>query len=203
GGWHAEANWNGLETMGAIEIEIQTGVKDIEPANPCADCQREQPWLPTTTAADGKPPANWRHSHGQTEKELRPGRGTACKGIPEHDAQRERRQRKAARIQSPGRVHKYRRCDHDKSCGLSTSHRTARQFPTCRPRIHGIDLCIDEPVEPHRCAPRRDHRYNNPDDGGTSNARMLGTEKGTSQGEREREDRMTEANERQVDREAP
>src|SRR5436190_18522463 len=52
----AEADRDGTESVGTIEIEILTGVQHVEAADPRADRQREQPRLPAPSSA-GRDPA--------------------------------------------------------------------------------------------------------------------------------------------------
>ena len=44
--------------MRSIEIEVLTRVQNIEAADPHSDRQRQEPRLPPSAPADGKPPAD-------------------------------------------------------------------------------------------------------------------------------------------------
>ena len=160
----AETNRNRPQAVRAIEVDVLTRIQHVEPADPRADRQRQQPRLPAAASADRQPPADRRDRHGQAEKQLRPGRVALGQRIPEHDGERDRRQHEAQRIQPPRGEHEHRRGDDHERGRLARRHRAARDLAVRRARIQRVEPRVDEPVESHRRAARRDHRHENPAD---------------------------------------
>ena len=56
------------QVLAPIDLEILTGVEHVEAADPQADGQTEQPWLPSRAAAGGKPSTNRGNRHREPEK---------------------------------------------------------------------------------------------------------------------------------------
>ena len=90
-----------LQPMRPIEVEVLAGIEHVEPADPGADRERQQPGLPAAAAARGEPSADRRDGHGQAEEQLRVAGEAFRQRIPEHDRQRDRRQRETERRQLP------------------------------------------------------------------------------------------------------
>ena len=96
---NAETHRNRSQSVRPIEVEILTGIQDVEAADPGANRQRQQPGLPPAAPSGSQPSADRRNGHGQAEKELRLGRESLRERIPEHDRERHRRQRETERAQ--------------------------------------------------------------------------------------------------------
>ena len=88
---------------------------------------------------------------------------------------------------------------HDDERGsLGRAHGTARNLAIRRPWIQRVKSTIDEAVEPHRGRSGGHHRHENPADAAPRHGRVASRQQRTGQRERKREDRVTEANERQI-----
>jgi len=88
---HAEAHGNRAQPLRTIEVQILARVQHVEPADPAADRQPEEPGLRCPRrSARGEPSADRGHRHRQTEEQLRIAGHALRQGVPEHDRQRHR-----------------------------------------------------------------------------------------------------------------
>ena len=54
--------------MASIEVDILTGIENVETADPQSDSEPEQPRLRATSTTSRNPSTNRRHGERQTEK---------------------------------------------------------------------------------------------------------------------------------------
>ena len=118
--------------------------------------------------------------------------------VPEDDRQRHRRQRQTQRIQPPRRDDEHGRRDDHEHRRLDAAHRAARDLAVRGSRIQRVEPRVDQPVESHRRAARRNHRHQNPSDHRPGDRRVPRRQQRARQRERQREHRVAEADERQV-----
>jgi hypothetical protein len=87
----------------AIELDVLTGIQDVEAADPQADRETEEPRLDAAAAAGRKPATNRCDRQRQAKKQLRVRCHALGERIPEDDDQRHRRQGQTHWAESRGR----------------------------------------------------------------------------------------------------
>ena len=198
---HAEADRDRAQTVRAIEVEVLTRVEHVEAADPGANRQPEQPRLRCRRVR--LPPASRPPAPRPS-----PGRGTAACSSSRASPANTRRRSPARRATTAGRsdraarramTNAQRRHD-DEDAGFRARHRPPRDLARRGAWIQGIVGGVHQPVETHRRAARRDHRDHDPahppcDVGERPRPGLIQRQQRASQGERQREDRVAEADE--------
>ena len=156
-------------------------------------------------AARGEPAADRRDRHREREKELGVAGEPLRERVPEHDRERDRRQREADAARA-GTTAPTNATDETTTMTVA-SRRLIAPRGISRIAVRGflrVPLRVHEAVEPHRRRPRRDHRDDDPEHapGRSSRGRQRGWllqgQQRARQRKRQREHAVAEAHERQV-----
>src|SRR5687767_14392535 len=92
-----------MQSMGAIEFCILTGIDQIKTCCPEKDCQTQQTGQPIQRAAYRNPCAGGSNPKSQTDEPVAQSSEPFCEGVKKDDAQRDRRQQKGKPVELIGR----------------------------------------------------------------------------------------------------
>ena len=188
--------------MRAIELEVLAGVEDVEAADPRAD---GQPPAATAPSRRGRrPPASRRPAPPPSRGRERAA-SRSCSASPA--STRTRSPARPATAAKQSGFSRHAAYDEHRptrpttnSAASRDAHRAARQLAVRRARVERVEPRVDEPVESHRRAARRDHRDENP---ARPSPRSIGDvprrQQRAGQRKRQREHRVAEADEREID----
>ena len=143
-------------------VDVLAGVEHVEAADPGADGESQPERRPRESAAGGEPAADRRHRHRQAEEELRVAGDALGQRVPEHDRQRHRRQREADPAERPRRGDERHRGHDEEGPRLRRRQLAGRNLAVGGARVQRVPARVDDAVEGHRRAARRDHRQHDP-----------------------------------------
>ena len=195
GGRNAVAGRHGVQPLGAVDVEVEERVEEVEARDPESDGAAERPGLPRKRVRDRGPGTERREPVHGAEPEVRE-RAPALQIRVEHEARDRDRPEPVddRRELEDGDEEDGQRKDAEED-DLRRREGAARELPSRRARVPGVDARVDEPVERHREAPGSEHGHGDPEK--VVRARdPVDREERADVGERKREDRVLDLHQR-------
>ena len=185
-----------VEAVRAVVLEVEERVEDVEAGDPDGDGGAEQPGLERQLVRDRRPGADRREPVDGAEPEVRePGRPLQVR-VDDEGRDGDRPEPADDRRELVDGDEEDRERGEAEEHDLPGPERAARELPAGGARVARVDAGVDQPVERHRQAARADHRHRDPEEVGGARDAVDGEER-ADVGEREREDRVLELDERE------
>src|SRR5207253_3547351 len=115
-------------------------------------------------SANGDPGGRGRDTQGESQYEVRERSEAFGEGVSEDDAQRDRREAKAQRVELPRGQDEHHGRDHDESPSESSREQSGGNVAEPSARITPVDVGVDQPVEGHGRRASPHHGEDNPAD---------------------------------------
>ena len=179
-----------------IELVILAGVDDIEAGRPEGDGGGKPKNADIERSAHGDPGGGGRDPQGESQNQVRKGGEALGKRISEDDAQRDRGQAEAQRVQLARGQDEDQRRNYDETPREARREQPGGDVAQPGARIAGVDVGVDEAVERHGGRARPDHRDHDPaqlaPQLSAAKTAVTDGQQRPGQRERQREDRVLE-----------
>ena len=181
-----------MQAGGAIEVAIGERIEDVEAGDPGADRDHEQAGRPAEVAAHRDPGAGRPGGDRQAQEQMAERRESLGERVAVEKKQRDRRQRQTERPQRRGGAHEHGGRDQGHRPGGAHRDRAGGNLALGGPRVLGVDVAVDDPVEPHRRRAGAGHGDHDAGEARDREAVAAGGDGGGGHRERQREQRVLE-----------
>ena len=182
-----------LNALGAVDREIHQRVHDVEAGDPDGDGGEEQQCRPTDATGDADVGAQRRESVDRAEHEMRDPRDAFAKRIEQHAQAGDRKQFYAERIEHPCRPQQDGEACDDRREHRKGRERAAGERAPGGARIARVDVAVEVAIGGHRRGACAQHRQRDPAKHGPR-WKAAGGDQRADVRERQREERMLDAN---------
>lgn len=151
-----------MKAVNAVELLVLQGVEDVETRHPKGHGEKEPHGRTVERRRGRHPSAQGSESVRCPEDEMAPGSEALRERIEKEDPRRERKEEEGGGVE-------HGRCQDEDDKGddrvrprLPDADEAAGERTPARPRVGGVDVAVDDPVERHRQRARRDHGHGRP-----------------------------------------
>ncbi len=187
GAGDADVAGDGMESGVAVEVEILTGVEDVETCDPEGDGGGENKDARIEGATNGDPCGCGRDSEGEAEREVRPAGEALGIGIKEQDGERHGREPEGEAIQLGSGQNEDGAGDDDEGSDEGGREMAGGESASAGTGIGGVESGIGEAVEGHGGGAGSEHGDYDPEKL-MSRGQAGGGQHSSAEGERESED---------------